>query len=53
MGRALSPEDLDFVATSDEIIGGYLDRLVKIGQPIWETQVDGLVGLFRRKGIQV
>ena len=50
-GRAISPGDLDFVASADEILDGYVDRLVGMGRQVWETQVEGLSGLFRHKGI--
>ena len=51
-GRAMVQGDLDFVATADEILDGYVDRLVELGRDVWATQVDGLLGLFKRKGVE-
>ncbi|KAM5544469.1 hypothetical protein V8D89_002129 [Ganoderma adspersum] len=51
-GRRLSTDDLDFIVSSEAILGEYLDRLIELGRPIWRTQAQGLHGFFAKKGIK-
>ncbi|PIL29471.1 hypothetical protein GSI_08413 [Ganoderma sinense ZZ0214-1] len=51
-GRRMSCSDLDFIVSTEEILGGYLDRLIELGRPVWRTQAEGLHGFFAKKGIK-
>ncbi|KAI0819604.1 hypothetical protein BC628DRAFT_1475255 [Trametes gibbosa] len=50
-GRFLGQSDLDFVTTADAILDEHVDRLVELGDGVWQTQVEGLQYFFHRKGI--
>jgi hypothetical protein len=52
-GRFLNETDLDFIASTDELIGNYLDRLIELGREVWIVQATCLLRLFRKKGIDV
>ncbi|KAI0793579.1 hypothetical protein C8Q74DRAFT_1365189 [Fomes fomentarius] len=51
-GRVMVPRDLDFIASSNEILDGYLDRLIELGRAVWMTQTRALRKLFRSQGIE-
>lgn len=51
-GRVMVPRDLDFIATSNEILDGYLARLIELGRAVWMTQTRALRKLFRARGIE-
>ncbi|KAI1784462.1 hypothetical protein LXA43DRAFT_1042378 [Ganoderma leucocontextum] len=51
-GRRMASGDLDFVVSTEEILGEYLDRLITLGRGVWRTQAQGLRRLFAKRGIQ-
>nr|VWP02183.1 3-phosphoshikimate 1-carboxyvinyltransferase (EC (5-enolpyruvylshikimate-3-phosphate synthase) (EPSP synthase) (EPSPS) [Ganoderma boninense] len=51
-GRRMSSDDLDFIVSTEEILGRYLDRLIELGRPVWRTQAQGLHRFFAKKGIE-
>ena len=50
--RRMSSTDLDFVVSTEKILGEYLDRLIELGRGVWRAQAQGLREFFRKKGIQ-
>ncbi len=50
--RQMSSRDLDFIVSTEDIRGEYLDRLVELGRSVWRTQAQGLHQFFARKGIK-
>ncbi len=48
----MSSHDLDFIVSTEDILGEYLDRLVELGRSVWRTQAQGLRQFFARKGIK-
>ncbi|KAK7442459.1 hypothetical protein VKT23_016056 [Stygiomarasmius scandens] len=53
-GRYLTLEDLDFVVTTEDLIErspDFLDKIVEIGRGVWQGQIKGLEGLFRKNNV--
>ncbi|KAI0628183.1 hypothetical protein C8Q77DRAFT_476386 [Trametes polyzona] len=52
--RMWAEKDLEFVVTPEKILStdseGYLDRLIKLGKPVWASQAEALGSWSRRKG---
>lgn len=53
-GRLLGEEDLDFIVTTENLVGGpdisngYLDRLAELASDVWVGQADALKVLLKR-----
>jgi hypothetical protein len=45
--------DLGWVLSDEEVKTEYIEKIIELGRPIWQTQVNGLRRLFMRTGVQV
>jgi hypothetical protein len=52
-GRWMDQDDLDWVATEEELCADFLPRLIELAVPVWTTQIAGLRELFQKKGINI
>ncbi|KAG6830984.1 hypothetical protein H0H92_013456 [Tricholoma furcatifolium] len=53
LGRFMTPEDLDFLITEDDLMSDHLDWLLNLGDPLWRCQADALRHLYQRRGIEL
>ncbi|PPQ71833.1 hypothetical protein CVT26_007043 [Gymnopilus dilepis] len=50
-GRFISPEDFDFLITTEDLIASHLDWLMQLGTCLWRVQEDSLRRFFIRNNI--
>ncbi|KAJ3762300.1 hypothetical protein EV360DRAFT_79455 [Lentinula raphanica] len=50
-GRYLNGKDIEFIASCDQLLRGYAERLGKLSTHVWRIQAESLNSQFRHKGI--
>jgi len=50
-GKAMRPEDLDFIVSNVELEITFGNRLQQLGQPVWLVQAQSLQGWYRVEGV--
>jgi len=52
-GRWMLESDLDFVISTEDLIDGYLSRLIELGRDVWMVQAEALRVLLAKNGVLV
>ncbi|TFK49426.1 hypothetical protein OE88DRAFT_1757165 [Heliocybe sulcata] len=50
-GRYMTPSDLNFAITVEDLEQTYLDRLIELGRNVWDVQAHALHRWFQKKGV--